>query len=96
MDPSGSGVAFGFQGLKQRKLPPSGWARGTDKRRFRRSLVSTPAVKDCERRIWGSAPPPQPLGLRDPQAGNAGARPAGKVEKSERQTVLRAVMDDDA
>ena len=80
-----------FRGLKQQKLSPEVGRTGVPPNRGK-------AVrrKDCERRIWVSAPPPQPPGLQNLQAGNAGARPTGKVEKSERQTILSAVVDDEA
>ena len=83
-----------FRGLKQQKLPPV--VEGDRQEKFLRTAVERSGGKDCERRIWGSVPPPQPPGLQDLQAGNAGARPAGKMEKSERQAILSAVVKDEA
>lgn len=95
MDPRRVRLRVWYPGAEATETAPSDGER--DKReKFLRTAVERSGGKDCERRIWGSVPAPQPPGLQDLQAGNAGARPTGKVEKSEGQTILRAVVNDEA
>lgn len=85
--------ALDAEGLKQTKTVLQGWKNEEDwpPDRMERSGGERLRSRDLE---FSSAP--QPSGLLDQQAGIAGARPAGKVENSDRQTVLGAVVHDEA
>ena len=76
------------EGLKQRRLSPSGGDESPPER------VSDPAGVTESEGIWEPVPPPQPSGLPEPAGGFATARTAAKCGNSEWQTILSVIVND--